>query len=186
MAVAPFSDGIEAVRGLRGRRVCVLAGRATRFCTAWRATLSRHVLAEEMDIVPAPSPHSRLPPRGSAGRWPRSTPSRCTADPSRCWRPLLHPGRRVLALTSDAEGPPAIRGVCCARQWLSSVLRFTIPPPLEALGGQDERIRETRAEQLRYGVHPSSEPRGYRGGWRDAEAPILCPCVWPCRRSLRA
>ena len=48
-------------------------------------------------------PPSRLPRAGSAGRCRRWRRCRCTASRSTLIRPLLHPGARILALTSDAR-----------------------------------------------------------------------------------
>jgi len=162
---SPFSDGIEAVRGLRGRRVCVLAS-GDPFLHGVGATLSRHVLAEEMDIVPAPSAFSLAAARLGWALAEIDTVS-LHGRPVSLLRPLLHPGRRVLALTSDAEGPPAIAALLRANGFRQSTLTI-----LEALGGQDERIRETRADSFDMEcIHPLNLVA--IEVLADAEAPIL-------------
>src|SRR4029450_7387566 len=55
-------------------------------------------------------------------------------------RPVLHPGARVLALTSDSEGPSALARLPTETAFGQS--RLTV---LEALGGPRERIRSTTA-----------------------------------------
>ena len=59
-------------------------------------------------------------------------------------RPHLHPGARVLALTSDGEGPEALARLLAETGFGAS--RLTV---LEALGGPRERIRTTTAARLR-------------------------------------
>src|SRR4029453_1159861 len=55
-------------------------------------------------------------------------------------RPVLHPGARVLALTSDSEGPRALARLLTEAGFGESKLTV-----LEALGGARERIRSTTA-----------------------------------------
>ena len=55
-------------------------------------------------------------------------------------RPHLHPGARILALTSDGAAPAAIAGLLAKAGFGGS--RFTV---LEALGGPRERIRSATA-----------------------------------------
>ena len=62
-------------------------------------------------------------------------------------RPHLQPGARVLALTSDGEGPAALAGLLAATGFGAS--RFTV---LEALGGPRERIRASTAAQFDLGT----------------------------------
>ncbi|TIQ14471.1 MAG: cobalamin biosynthesis bifunctional protein CbiET, partial [Mesorhizobium sp.] len=51
-------------------------------------------------------------------------------------RPLLHPGTRILALTSDGDAPAAIARLLTELD--CGAARLTI---LEALGGPNERLR---------------------------------------------
>jgi precorrin-6Y C5,15-methyltransferase (decarboxylating) len=61
-------------------------------------------------------------------------------------RPHLQPGARVLALTSDGNGPAALAGLLAAIGFGTS--RLTV---LEALGGPHERIRATTAADFDLG-----------------------------------
>ena len=56
-------------------------------------------------------------------------------------RPLLQPRRRVLALTSDGDGPNAVAELLTSLGFGASKLTV-----LEALGGPDERIRSATAQ----------------------------------------
>jgi precorrin-6Y C5,15-methyltransferase (decarboxylating) len=58
-------------------------------------------------------------------------------------RPHLHPGARILALTSDSEGPAALVSLLSESGFGPS--RLTV---LEALGGARERIRATTAARF--------------------------------------
>ena len=136
---SPFSDGIEAVRDLRGRRVCVLAS-GDPFLHGVGATLARVVAADEMDVVPSPSAFSLAAARLG---WPLAEIDTVSLHgrPVGQLRPWLHHGRRVLALTSDASGPAdmaeLLRGIGFSQS------RLTV---LEALGGASERIRRATAD----------------------------------------
>ena len=136
---SPFSEGIEAVRSLRGRRVCVLAS-GDPFLHGVGATLARHVAAGEMEVVPAPSAFALA---AAQLGWPLGEIETVSLHgrPVSLLRPWLHPGRRILALTSDAEGPAAIAELMRSVSFGQS--RLTI---LEALGGASERIRRVTAE----------------------------------------
>jgi precorrin-6Y C5,15-methyltransferase (decarboxylating) len=58
-------------------------------------------------------------------------------------RPLLHPGRRVIALTSDENGPVAVATLLTGSGFGGSTVTV-----LEALGGTHERIRSARADRF--------------------------------------
>ncbi|NMG38448.1 precorrin-6y C5,15-methyltransferase (decarboxylating) subunit CbiE [Chelativorans sp. ZYF759] len=135
---SPFSDGIQAVQDLRGRRVCVLAS-GDPFLHGVGATLARDVAADEMDVVPAPSAFSLAAARLG---WPLAEIDTVSLHgrPVGLLRPLLHPGRRILALTSDAAGPAEIAAMLRKNGFGKSLLTL-----LEALGGPDERVRQARA-----------------------------------------
>jgi precorrin-6Y C5,15-methyltransferase (decarboxylating) len=62
-------------------------------------------------------------------------------------RPHLQPGARVLALTSDGDGPAALAGLLAAAGFGPS--RLTV---LEALGGPRERVRATTAAAFCFGA----------------------------------
>jgi precorrin-6Y C5,15-methyltransferase (decarboxylating) len=87
-----------------------------------------------MEVVPAPSAFSL-----AAARLGWSLPDVETVSlhgkPVALLRPLLHPGRRVLALTSDADGPAVVAALLTAEGFGRSHMHL-----LEALGGPGERI----------------------------------------------
>lgn len=136
---SPFARGIEQVLALRGRRVCVLAS-GDPFLHGVGATLARQVPAGEMRAFPAPSAFSLACARLG---WPLAEVT-CLTVHGRSLdlvRAHLHPGRRLLVLTSDGAGPSGIARLLAASGFGSSVLTV-----LEALGGPCERVRATRAE----------------------------------------
>lgn len=136
---SPFSEGIAQVLAARGRAVCVLAS-GDPFLHGVGATLARHVPAPEMHVVPAPSAFSLAAARLG---WPLQDTA-CVSLHGReiaRIRPHLHPGARILALTSDADGPAALAALLADLGFGAS--RITV---LEALGGPRERIRAARAD----------------------------------------
>ncbi len=86
---------------------------------------------------PRPSASRR---RGSAGRLPDIALVSVHGRALDRIRPQLHPGARVLALTSDSEGPEALARLLAETGFGAS--RLTV---LEALGGASERVRTTTA-----------------------------------------
>jgi precorrin-6Y C5,15-methyltransferase (decarboxylating) len=135
---SPFDAGMRAVLELRGRRVCVLAS-GDPFCHGVGATLARHVPANEMHVVPAPSSFSLAAARLG---WPLADVQAISlhGKPIDLIRPLLHPRARILALTSDGDGPAAIAHLLSELGFGPS--RLTV---LEALGGPSERLVSVRA-----------------------------------------
>jgi precorrin-6Y C5,15-methyltransferase (decarboxylating) len=138
---SPFEAGVAEVVAQRGRQVCVLASGDPYFYGVG-AVLARHVEPAETMVVPAPSAFSLAAARLG---WPLAD---CTLvslhgrELDRV-RPHLQPGARVLALTSDGDGPAALAGLLMATGFGAS--RFIV---LEALGGPRERIRSTSAAQF--------------------------------------
>ena len=103
---SPFDAAADEVLPHRGRQVCVLAS-GDPFHYGVGSVLARHIDAREMTVVPAPSAFSL-----AAARLGWSLPETAllslhgrTLD---LVRPHLHPGARILALTSDGEGPAAL------------------------------------------------------------------------------
>jgi precorrin-6Y C5,15-methyltransferase (decarboxylating) len=135
---SPFVQGIEAVVALRGRRVCVLAS-GDPFLHGVGATLARHVDGADMDVLPAPSAFSLAAARLA---WPLQSTAAISLHGKAIdlIRPQLHPGCRILALTSDADGPRALAALLSELGFGKS--RLTI---LEALGGTDEKITTQNA-----------------------------------------
>ena len=135
---SPFEQAVAAVLALRGGSVCVLASGDPMFYGVG-ATLARHISASEMQIVPAPSAFSLAAARLG---WAQQSAT-CVSlhgRPLALLRPHLQPGRKLLVLTSDADGPTAIAQMITRLGFGPS--RFTV---LEALGGARERIAETTA-----------------------------------------
>lgn len=138
---SPFDPEMTAVVALRGRKVCVLAS-GDPFCHGVGTTLARRVPIEEMQVAPAPSAFSL-----AASRLGWALPSVETISlhgkPLSLLRPLLHKGARIIALTSDADGPSDLAEQLVA--WGFGPSRLTV---LEALGGPRERIRTDWAESF--------------------------------------
>lgn len=106
------------------------------------ATLSRHVAAEEMRTIPAPSAFSLAASRLG---WPLQDVATISLHgrPIDLIRPHLHAGRRIIALTSDEKGPGDLATLLAATGFGQSQLTV-----LEALGGPRERQRSTVATQF--------------------------------------
>jgi precorrin-6Y C5,15-methyltransferase (decarboxylating) len=142
---SPFERAVAEVLAQRGRRVCVLAS-GDPYLYGVGALLARHVEPAETVVVPAPSAFSLAAARLG---WPLAD---CTLvslhgrELDRV-RPHLQPGARVLALTSDGEGPAALAGLLATAGFGAS--RLTV---LEALGGSRERIRATTATEFDHGT----------------------------------
>ena len=122
----------------RGRNVCVLAS-GDPFFYGVGSVLANHVAPDETLVVPAPSSFSL-----AAARLHWALPDIALVSlhgrALERIKPHLHPGARVLALTSDSEGPEALARLLAETGFGES--RLTV---LEALGGAKERIRTTTA-----------------------------------------
>lgn len=133
---SPFS--VKEVLEARGRQVCVLAS-GDPFLYGVGATLAEHVLPEETVVVPAPSAFSLAAAR-LGWTLPEVALVSLHGHALDRIRPHLHPGARVLALTSDGEGPAALARLLTEAGFCES--RFIV---LEALGGRRERVQGTIA-----------------------------------------
>lgn len=135
---SPLESGIAMLMALRGQPTCVLAS-GDPMLFGIGATLSRSIPPQEMDIIPAPSSFSLAAARMG---WPLAESETLSLHgrPLDLLRPMLHPGRRLLVLTSDGDAPAAIARLVAQAGFGHS--RFTL---LEALGGPDERIRQAQA-----------------------------------------
>ncbi|MGA0563572.1 precorrin-6y C5,15-methyltransferase (decarboxylating) subunit CbiE [Ancylobacter sp. VNQ12] len=141
---SPFERGIDMVLAVCGRNVCVLAS-GDPFLYGVGATLAGHVPAGEMRAFPAPSSFSLAAPRLG---WPLAETS-CLTVHGRSLdliRAHLHPGRRLMVLTSDGAGPGEIARLLAASGFGGSVLHVC-----EALGGPRERVRSAVAEAFDLG-----------------------------------
>ncbi|MBB4567213.1 precorrin-6Y C5,15-methyltransferase (decarboxylating) [Rhizobium leucaenae] len=135
---SPFEKSIEAVLARRGMPTVVLAS-GDPFYYGVGATLSRHIPASEMTVIPAPSSFSLAASRLG---WPLQdvTVLSLHGRPLDLVRPHLHPGRKILALTSDAQGPAGLARLLQETGFGRSTLTV-----LEALGGPHERVSAQQA-----------------------------------------
>lgn len=135
----PFDTAMQDVLALRGAPVCVLAS-GDPFFFGVGVTLSRRLDAGEFIAFPAPSAFSLAASRLG---WPLQDIETVSLHgrPLDLIRPLLHPGRRILALTSDGKGPASLARLLCEAGFGPSKLSI-----LEALGGPAERIRSHPAD----------------------------------------
>ncbi|MFG1464084.1 precorrin-6y C5,15-methyltransferase (decarboxylating) subunit CbiE [Xanthobacter sp. DSM 24535] len=138
---SPLADGVAAVIAARGRNVCVLAS-GDPFLHGVGATLARQIPAGEMHVIPAPSAFSLAAARLG---WALSEVAQISLHGREIGRirPALHPGTRILVLTSDENGPAALAALLAGLGFGAS--RITV---LEALGGPRERIRTARAHDF--------------------------------------
>jgi precorrin-6Y C5,15-methyltransferase (decarboxylating) len=138
---SPFDRAVAEVMEHRGRPVCVLAS-GDPFFYGVGAVLARHVDASEMLVVPQPSAFSLAAARMG---WPLPDVVLVSLHGRSLdlIRPHLHHGARVLALTSDGEGPRALAALLNDIGFGSSKLTV-----LEALGGPRERIRAASAAEF--------------------------------------
>lgn len=137
----PFDTAMTDVVALRGRSVVVLAS-GDPFLHGVGVTLSRHVPLNEMRTLPAPSAFSLAASRLGWALQDVETVS-LHGHAIDLIRPLLHPGTRIIALTSDAEAPKAIAALLAQAGFGAS--RLTL---LEALGGAQERLHTAIADHF--------------------------------------
>jgi precorrin-6Y C5,15-methyltransferase (decarboxylating) len=142
---SPFDGAADEVVQHRGRQVCVLAS-GDPFHYGVGAVLGRSIDAREMNVIPAPSAFSLAAARlgWSLQHTVLLSVHGRTLD---LVRPHLQPSARILALTSDGEGPAALAKLLAEIGFGTS--RLTV---LEALGGPRERIRTTRASEYGLGA----------------------------------
>jgi precorrin-6Y C5,15-methyltransferase (decarboxylating) len=131
---SPFSASIDAVLALRGQAVCVLAS-GDPFHHGVGATLARQVDPSQMRVYPHPSSFSLAAARLG---WPLQDVLMLSLHgrPLDLIRPHLHPGARILALTSDEHGPAQLAALLTEAGFGISIVTV-----LEALGGPSETIR---------------------------------------------
>lgn len=135
---SPFDGAVSEVMAQRGRQVCVLASGDPSFYGVG-SLLARHVDSQEMVVVPSPSSFSLAAARLG---WPLADTTLISLHGRSLdlIRPHLFPGTRILALTSNNEGPAAVARLLTDLGFGPS--RLTV---LEALGGPREQIRQTKA-----------------------------------------
>ncbi len=137
----PFDDSVAEVLTHRGRAVCVLAS-GDPFFHGVGSVLSRYVSREETWVLPAPSALSLAAAR-LLWPLPQTTLLSLCGRSIDLLRPHLHPGARILALTSGHDTPAQLARLLCATGFGPSQLTV-----LESLGGPHERIRAWRADAL--------------------------------------
>lgn len=132
--LSPFSASTEDIVSLRDRKICVLAS-GDPFNHGVGATLSRHIDPSQMAVYPHVSAFSLAAARLG---WPLQDVQAISLHgrPLDLMRPHLHPGTRILALTSDEHGPTAI-----AKLLTEAGFGISIVTVLEALGGPAETVR---------------------------------------------
>src|SRR3984893_2691004 len=135
---SPFEQAIPEVMEHRGRQVCVLAS-GDPFFYGVGSLLARHIDLADMLVVPAPSSFSL-----AAARLGWSLPDTVLISlhgrSLDLIRPHLHPGSRILALTSDDARPAALATLLSDSGFGTSKLTV-----MEALGGAREQVRTTQA-----------------------------------------
>jgi len=137
--LSPFSASIDALLAKKGRNICVLAS-GDPFHYGVGATLSRHVDPAQMRTIPHASAFSLAAARLG---WPLQDVVSLSLHgrPVDLIRPHLHAGARILALTSDGDGPAAIAALLTKAGFGRSIITV-----MEALDGVDERILSQMAE----------------------------------------
>jgi len=135
---SPFDGAVPEVLAHRGRQVCVLASGDPNWFGIG-ALLAKHVDPAETLSVPSPSAFSLAAAR-LGWALPEITIVSLHGRQLDLIRPHLHSGARVLALTSDGEGPAALARLLAETGFGSSKLTV-----LEALGGPHEQIRVATA-----------------------------------------
>jgi len=140
---SPFDGAADEVLAHRGRPVCVLAS-GDPFHYGVGAVLARKIDAREMNVVPAASAFSLAAAR-LGWSLPQTVLLSLHGRALDLIRPHLQPSARIVALTSDADGPPALAKLLTDIGFGGS--RLTV---LEALGGPRERIRSTTANDYSF------------------------------------
>ena len=137
----PLVNSINDLLLQRDRRVCVIAS-GDPFLFGIGATLSRHVAAAEMHVFPHVSSFSLAAARLG---WPLQEVASVSLHGRAVdyIRPHLHSGARILALTSDENGPTMLAQLLDEAGFGGSEMTV-----LEALGGAKERLRIAQAGQF--------------------------------------
>lgn len=136
---SPLTDAIPMILARRGEPVVVLAS-GDPFHFGVGATLARHIPADEMLVLPAPSAFALAAARLG---WAQQDTALLSLHGRALEAivPHVQPERRILALTWDETTPARVAGLLVARGFGPS--RLTV---LEAMGGPRERRREATAE----------------------------------------
>jgi precorrin-6Y C5,15-methyltransferase (decarboxylating) len=142
---SPFDSAPEEVMRHRGRQVCVLAS-GDPFQYGVGAVLARHIEPREMTVVPVASAFSLAAAR-LGWSLPQTVLLSVHGRMLDLIRPHLQPRARILALTSDGDGPVALAKLLTETGFGTS--RLTV---LEWLGGPRELVRDTTAAGFEFGT----------------------------------
>lgn len=142
---SPFDGAAAEVLAHRGRPVCVLAS-GDPFHYGVGAVLAKKIDVREMTVLPAPSAFSLAAARLG---WPLQATVLLSLHGRALdlARPHLQPGVRIIALTSDGDGPAALAKLLTETGFGAS--RLTV---LEALGGSREKVRVVKAADYGFGA----------------------------------
>src|SRR6202051_3851439 len=142
---SPFDAAPDEGLPHRGRHICVLAS-GDPFHYGVRTEAARRIDAREMTVIPAPSAFSLAAARLG---WALAETALISVHGRSLdlVRPHLQPGTRILALTSDGQGPAALAKLLTQSGFGGS--RLTV---LEALGGSYERVRSASAAAFDLGA----------------------------------
>jgi precorrin-6Y C5,15-methyltransferase (decarboxylating) len=136
---SPITDSIPEILKYRGEPVAVLAS-GDPYCYGIGSLLSAYIPSSEIIAIPAPSSLSLACAKLGWALDETATISLC-GHPIETLAPLLQPNRHLLVLSTDATAPASVARYLRERGFGSSILHV-----LEALGGERERIRSTKAE----------------------------------------
>ncbi len=145
---SPLADAIPKIVARRGSPVCVLAS-GDPFFYGVGTLLSAHVKPQEMRCFPAPSAFSLAAARLN---WSLQDCCLMSLHGRKFTRiiPVLQPGAKILCLSWDETTPPRLAKLLCQRGFGQS--RIVV---MEAMGGQQERVRVSTAEAFRMeGIDP--------------------------------
>ena len=137
----PFEAGIKEILARRGQDTLIIAS-GDPFLYGVGATLSHHIPASEMIVVPAPSAFSLMASRLG---WALQDCAQLTLHgrPLEKIIPHLHPHARLLALSWDGSTPHKLAQLLVERGMGESVLHIG-----EALGGPRETLSHIIAKDL--------------------------------------
>lgn len=138
---SPFDAAMLDVIALRGRNVCILAS-GDPFWHGAGVTIARHISSVEYTAFPASSSFSLAAARLGWALQDVETVSLHGRAVERL-RPLLHDLARIIALTSDGDGPAEIAGILTRAGFGTSRLRV-----LEAIGGAAEKVSTMVASEI--------------------------------------
>lgn len=130
---SPLEEMVAKIEGWKGRNVVVLAtGDPMQYGIG--ATLARHVPADEITVVPAPSAFSLAAARL---KWPLQGVETLSLHgrPAALLQPFIQPDAKLLALTGGSETVHEVAEMLRARGFGSSQLTV-----FEHMGGPEERV----------------------------------------------